>query len=233
MDHEDTGEPVRIMLVDDHASFRQALGFLFDREQEFAVVAQAGSLAEARRTLDGELAEGIDAAVVDLGLPDGDGADFIEDLRRRSPSAIVLVLSATLSPVSFARAVEAGASGVLDKLAGLEQIIAVVKRLGEGQALPPQREVVEMLRLYAQREDEGEDAPTDDAPADVAPLTSREREILQALADGLDSEGVTDRLRISSEEERDSVAGILDKLGARSRLQALAIAARCGMVEIA
>lgn len=219
--------PTRIMLVDDHASFRQALGFLFNRENEFEVVAQVGTLAEARRVLEEQDgSEGIDAAVVDLGLPDGNGAGFIENLRRRNSSATALVLSATLSPQNFARALEAGASGVLDKLAGLEEIIAAVKLHGAGVALPSQREVVDLLRLYAQRQDESEQAR-----ADMELFTSGEKEILQALAEGLGSGEIASRLRISTEEERGRVASILGKLGARSRFQVLAIAARRGIVE--
>ena len=68
---EDT---TRILLVEDHASFRQALAFMFNREEQFSVVGQAGSLAEAR-----EAASEADVAVVDLGLPDGDGIDLVEE----------------------------------------------------------------------------------------------------------------------------------------------------------
>ncbi len=227
MDHAAAGA-IRLMLVDDHASFRQALAFLFDRQPNLEVTAQVGTLAEAQEILDQQDgAGGIDVAVVDLGLPDGNGADFVASLRNRNPSATVLVLSATLSPENFARALEAGASEVLDKLSGLEEIIATTERHRAGAALPTQREVAEMLRLYVQREDESEEARTD-----VGSLDPREREILKALAKGLDSEEISRRLNISLEEEEDHVASILDKLGAHSRLHALAIAARRGLVEI-
>lgn len=136
-------------------------------------------------------------------------------------------MSATLSPENFARALEAGASGVLDKLSGLEEIIATTERHRAGAALPAQREVIEMLRPYVQREDESEDAQ-----ADVESLTLSEREILKALAESLDSEETSRKLDITLEEEEDHVASILDKLGAHSRLHAIAIAARYGMVEL-
>ena len=66
------GEKTRILLIEDHASFRQALAFMFEREEEFAVVGQAGTLAEAREFLNGS-ADATDVAVCDLALPDGDG----------------------------------------------------------------------------------------------------------------------------------------------------------------
>lgn len=84
MDH--AARAIRLVLVDDHASFRQALAFLFDRQPNFEVSVQVGTLAEAQEFLDHqENPGGIDAAVVDLGLPDGNGADFVASLRSRNP----------------------------------------------------------------------------------------------------------------------------------------------------
>jgi DNA-binding NarL/FixJ family response regulator len=218
----DPAKPLRVILVEDHTSFRQALALVLDREPEFTVVEQAGSLAEARRA-----AGGIDVAIVDLALPDGNGADLIEDLRRLDPGVTVLVLSATLDRTNFAAAVEAGADGVLDKLAGPGEIAETVRHLTAGQALPRQKEIVGMLRLYGQRR--GRDRGPQPAMEWLTPLKSK---VLLALARGLDSEEVAERLRISVQEERAHVASIIGKLGARSRSQALAIAARWGIVEI-
>lgn len=231
MEQAETGA-IRLILVDDHDSFRQALAFLFDRRPDFEVTAQVGTLAEAQRFLNQqESPKGIEAAVVDLGLPDGNGADFVASLRSRNPSATVLVLSATLSSKNFARALEAGASGVLDKLAGLEEIIAAVAHHRAGKALPSQREVIEMLRLYIQQRGESDNTRTD-MEAVMEPLTPREREILEALAAGASSKEIAENLHLTVKEEGEHVESILDKLGARSRLHALAIAACHSMVEV-
>jgi two-component system nitrate/nitrite response regulator NarL len=129
---EDPATPLRIMLVEDHVSFRQALAYMLDRDPGFEVVAQAGTLAEARRLLDeSETPEGIDAAVIDLALPDGNGVDLVGDLSSHNPEMKVIVLSATLSQANLAKAVEAGADGVLDKLAGLGEIIGALRRLAQ------------------------------------------------------------------------------------------------------
>jgi len=210
------------MLVEDHASFRQALAFVLGREPGFKVVAQAGSLAEARQVL-----EGVDVAVVDLALPDGNGADLIDDLHRYNPGVKVLVLSATLDQKNLASAVESGAAGVLDKLANLGEIVGAIRRLEAGQAMPEQQKVVRVLRLLSKRGDRDRETLTA-----VGELTSREQGVIRALAEGLDSEGVAEKLGITIEEERSSVTSIFGKLGARSRLQALAVAARHGIVEI-
>src|SRR5829696_6504440 len=122
----------RILLVEDHASFRQALAFMFEREQEFVVTGQAGSLAEARAFMR-KAPEEVDVAVVDLALPDGDGFELIEELASR-PDVMTLVLSASLEPARFARAVEAGASGVLHKSAAIGEVVEAVRRLKSGEA---------------------------------------------------------------------------------------------------
>ena len=80
----------RVLLVDDHATFREPLAFMFEREPEFEVTAEAGSLAEARRAL-----EGIDLAVVDLDLPDGNGTELVGELRAANPDGAVLILTAS------------------------------------------------------------------------------------------------------------------------------------------
>ena len=219
-------EKTRILLVEDHASFRQALAFMFEREPEFAVVGQAGTLAEARQFLNGSAGE-TDVAVCDLALPDGDGFDLIEELAAKGGEVITLVLSASLEPARFARAVEAGASGVLHKAAAIGDIVEAVKRLRDGEALLSPDEVIEMLRMVSrQRQEQLE------AQRAIDRLTRREREVLQALAEGLDSKDIAEKLHITVETERTHMVNILNKLGVHSRLQALVFAARNGLVEV-
>ena len=117
-------------MVEDHVSFRQALAFILEREQDLEVVAQAATLNEARLALGGrESTKRIEAAIIDLALPDGNGADLVGDLRRHNPGITVLVLSATLSHANRERAERAGADGVLDKLAGVGEIVGELRRL--------------------------------------------------------------------------------------------------------
>jgi two-component system nitrate/nitrite response regulator NarL len=118
---------VRDLLVEDQANFRRLMVALLARQPDLEVVAQAGSLTEARRNA-AEVS--FDVAVLDLGLPDGNGADLISDLRGSNPGAAVLILSASLDPASLERAAEAGADEIMDKLAPLEDILGTVRRLG-------------------------------------------------------------------------------------------------------
>ncbi len=215
----------RILLVEDHASFRQALAFMFEREEEFVVSGQAGSLAEARALLR-KLPDAVDVAVVDLALPDGDGYGLIEELSSRS-GMMTLVLSASLEPARFARAVEAGASGVLHKSAAIGEIVDAVRRLRAGEALLSPAEVVEMLRMVSRKRQEEYEARRA-----MERLTPREKQVLQALGEGLDSKDIAEKLNITVETERTHMVNILGKLDVHSRLQALVFAARHDLVEI-
>jgi len=216
---------VRILLVDDHATVRDALSSTFEGEG-FEVVGQAGSMAEARRLLE-EVEQPTDIALIDLGLPDGYGADLIKELRVAHPQALALVLSASLNRANIARAVEAGAAGVLSKTAHLDEVVDGVKRLRRGETLMPLEEVVELLRYSSSKREEEHEAHQA-----IEKLTPREMEVLQALAMGLDSEGIADKLNIALRTERNHMASILKKLEVHSQLQALVFASRHGVVEI-
>lgn len=115
----------RVMLVEDHASFRQAIAFVLEREPDFELAAQASTLEEARRLLAGK--ETADVVVVDLHLPDGDGNDLVREVREARPLASVLVLS--MSP---GEAGGAGADEVLGKDSLFEEIVGTIRRLGKG-----------------------------------------------------------------------------------------------------
>jgi DNA-binding NarL/FixJ family response regulator len=214
----------RILLVEDHASFRQTLAFVFDQQPEFEVVAQAGTLAEARWAMSGVEA---DLGVVDLSLPDGEGTELIEELREANPHFAALVLTASLDRTEYARAIEAGAASVLHKSSDVDDILDATRRLGDGEALISQAELVELLRLAGQnREEELE------ARASIEQITPREQEVLNFLAEGLSNKEIAARLHMSVDTERTHMMNILNKLGVHSRIQALLFAARHGLVEI-
>ena len=213
---------IRVLLVDDHTSFRQALAFMMDREPDFTVVAQAGSVAEGCCAL-----QGVDVAVVDLNLPDGNGVELVRELRAANPQSIVLILSAADDRLQLAQAVEAGASGVMHKSAGISEIISAVRRLSQGDQLLSPVEMIETLRLLGEQREQSREAQ-----AALARLTRRECQVLQALADGLNDKEIAERLQISSETARTHMVNILSKLGVGSRLQALVFAVRHRAVKI-
>ena len=116
---------IRVMIVEDHPDFRDLMEILLARQSDIKLVAQAGSLAEARNHA---VRLEFDVAVLDLGLPDGDGVDLIADLRRANPEVGVLVLSASLDIASMERAAEA--DEIMDKLAPLDEVLGTLRRLG-------------------------------------------------------------------------------------------------------
>jgi two-component system, NarL family, response regulator DevR len=120
---------VRVMLVDDHADFRRLVAAVVDREADLEVVAQAGSLEEARGRI---VSVGCDVAVLDMSLPDGVGSDLIAGLRETCPGSAVLILSASLDAATLAKVKEAGADEVLDKFGNPAEVVGAIRQLGAG-----------------------------------------------------------------------------------------------------
>jgi DNA-binding NarL/FixJ family response regulator len=118
---------IRVLLVDDNARYARVFAFALDLQPDIEVVGIAGTLAEARGML-----EGVDVAILDRMLPDGDGLELISELRERSPDAKVLVMSAFESLAHPQEALEAGADRVLVKIAPHNQVFATIRELGGG-----------------------------------------------------------------------------------------------------
>ena len=219
-------EEIRIMILDDHDTFRDPLAFMLQREPDLTVVARPRSLYEASEILeDAEFA--VDVALVDLNLPDGSGADLIKELRDSRPRATALVLSATADQRHLAMAIEAGAAGVMHKSAPMGELVEAVRRLATGDQLLSQEDVIEALRfLTRERESHREARVASDR------LTPREREVLQALAEGSSDREIARRLHVGEGTVHSHVTNILSKLEVSSRLQALVFAVRHGVVTI-
>ncbi len=219
-------EEIRIMVADDHDTFRDPLAFMLERESDLTVVARPRSLSEAREVLESmDLA--VDVAIVDLNLPDGSGTDLIKDLRASRPRAKALVLSAMSDKRPLAEAIEAGAAGVMHKSTPMSDLVEAVRRLAAGEQLLSQQEVIEALRfIVRERESHRE------AQALSEKLTPREREVLQALAEGLSDREIAQRLHVGVGTVHSHVANILSKLEVSSRLQALVFAVRHGLATI-
>ena len=217
--------PIRLLLVDAHAALREPLALFLEREPDLAVVGQAGSLAEARALL--AAGPAFDLAVVDLDLPDGPGTELLRDLRARAPEAPALVLTPSADRRAHARAMAAGAAHVLVTTVPAGRVVEAVRRLRAGETLLPAPELIELLRLGAELE--AEDRAARRA---FARLSRREREVLQALAEGLDDRAVAARLGIGDRTAGNTKMALFHKLGVNSRLEAVVLAARHGVVRL-
>lgn len=213
--------PLRLLLVQAHAAAREAMAAALEAEPDIAPVQQAGSCAEARA------APPVDVVVVELLLPDGGGAALVGELRRQHPGVKTLVLDVQGDRTAAATAVEHGTAAVLPAEAGLADLLGAIRRLHGGEPLMPLTEVVELLRVAAERrEREHEERWA------LERLTPREREVLQFMADGLDAHAAAARMCVSPRTHRNHIANILAKLDVHSQLQAVLLGLRYELVRL-
>jgi DNA-binding NarL/FixJ family response regulator len=120
---------IRVLLMDDDALYRRILTLLLETQPDIRVVAQAASLAQARQMLGG-----VDVAILDRVLPDGDGLELIGELREASPGVKVLAISAYEDLVNRREALEAGADRVLGKVGRPDEVFGAIRQLGGEQS---------------------------------------------------------------------------------------------------
>ena len=219
---ERTEPAIRVLLVDDHLSFRQPLAFMLLREPDITIIGQATTVAEARPLL----AE-TDIALIDLDLPDEEGVVLIRELLAVNPQAIALVLTGSRSHLAMARAVEAGAVGVMHKSRPVSEVVEAIHRLKAGESLLTVHESIEMLRFITRQRDQNRAVQVM-----IGRLTPREREVLQALAAGLSDREIAHQLLVSTETVRTHMVNLLHKLECDSRLKALVFALKHDLVTI-
>jgi len=214
--------PITVLIVEDHRLMVEGLSSLLSEVAELKVIGTAGTVreaVEAARLLEPQV------VLMDFRLPDGTGADAAERIRQEHPETAVLFLSADVSDDAMMRAVDAGACGYVSKAASAEELTNAIVRAGEGEFLLP---AATMSRLLArQRETRRTQAQHDRLQEE---LTVREREVLRMMAAGLDNYAIADKLGIGYGTVRSHVRGVLEKLGARSRLQAVALARESGLI---
>jgi two-component system response regulator DevR len=216
-------EPISVLIVEDHRLMVEGLAALLGEEAQLKVVGIAGTVQEA---VDAAKRLQPQVVLMDYRLPDGTGADATERIRMEQPDIAVLFLSADVSDEAMMLAVDAGACGYVSKAASGEELTDAILRAGEGEFLLP---AATMSRLLArQREARRAQAEKDKLVED---LTVREHEVLKMMAAGLDNYDIADRLGIGYGTVRSHVRGVLEKLGARSRLQAVAFARDSGLIS--
>lgn len=215
---EPNAKPIGVLIVDDHQMMAEGLGSALGSEEDIEVVGVAGSVAQALALATDQQP---DVVLMDFRLPDGDGAAATGEIRRAVPSTQVVMLTGFADDATLARAVDAGCSGFVHKSADLDTVIDAVRRAHAGEPVFSSEDLSKLVRHLR---------------GDVAPvggdLTGRELEVLQLLAEGVTTEVLAERLYISKHTARSHVRNILAKLGAHSKLEAVAIAARAGIVTL-
>ena len=205
-------EPIKILIVDDHALLRRGLATLLGFDKSLFVAGDAKNGTEAVKAA---LELKPDVVVMDLSMPVMDGVEATRRIREALPSTRVLILTTYSTSVDVARAMKAGASGAFVKDADDDRLIEAIHKVAAGEtAFSP--EIESML--------ESEPHP----PA----LTERQQNILEATSRGLSSEQIAAKLDISTYAVNQHIDAIRRKLGAQSRTEAVAIAIKKHLLKI-
>ena len=214
-------DPIRVLLVEDHASLRQALAAVLLHTPDMALAAE-----HDRADLDAVVAaERSDVAVVDLDLPGGDGIDVVSALRREPDPPACVVLTGLTDDRELGRAIEAGAAAVLHKSTPIPELLDAVRTVARGGTVLPSEETSRRLRALARdRERRWEGRLL------AEQLTDREVEMLEHLVYGLSNNDIASRLKISPETVQTHIRNLMRKMGAGSRLEAVSLALQYELV---
>lgn len=202
-------QPIRVMIVDDHAVVRSGLAAFLMAFDDLELVAEAADGREALRICEKTRP---DVVLMDLVMPEMDGATATEAIRQACPEIQVIALTSFQEDDLVHRAIQAGAIGYLLKNVGAEELAAAIRRARAGHpTLSPEATRV-LLRT----------ARSDPAPGHD--LTGREREVLALMVKGLNNSEIAQRLIVSRSTVKFHVSSILSKLGVATRTEAVALA---------
>jgi DNA-binding NarL/FixJ family response regulator len=212
----------RVLVADAHSLFREAVCAALRNEPDMVVVAQAGdgleAISEVRRTTP-------DVVVLDVDLPNCDGVRATRTIKEQIPTCRILLLAAEEDHGILAEGVRSGANGYLVKTSSLEDLIAAIRSVHNGETLIPAHMLGQLLEgLVVRRRSQ------DLAIRRLSRLTTREREVLSLLARGGDNDSIAQALVISPQTARTHIQNVLVKLGVHSRLEAAALAIQDGLV---
>jgi two-component system, NarL family, nitrate/nitrite response regulator NarL len=217
--------PITVLLVEDHLLVAEGLAALLNATGDVRVTGSAATAVEAIRLA---LDQPPDVVVMDAHLPDGSGAEIAGRIREGRPHLPIVFLSADESETAMIAAVRAGACAYLPKSRAIADVVEAVRRAAEGEMLIPAGQLARLLaRSHEMARDDNERRRLLDS------LTPREKEVLALMAEGLDNRAVAAELGIGFTTVRGHVQNILEKLGAHSKLEALACAARFGLLDAA
>lgn len=205
---------IEVLLVDDHELIRQGLRRSFEREGDFEVVGEAGSVAEAQRLIGTTRPR---VVVIDVRLPDGSGLKLAAAARLANPDLGIVILTMYAGDDQLFAALEAGASAFVPKNAPAEEVVAAARHAA---ATPRSFTSAELAEAMKRRM-----SPT--GPQ----LSPREREVLQLLADGMGVAQISRHLFISDSTTKTHISKLYEKLGAGNRAQALMTALRLGLLR--
>ena len=213
--------PVRILIADDHALVRRGVRLILDAEPDLTVVAEAGDGAEAvdlARTTD------VDLAVLDVAMPRMTGLQAAREIHRRAPDVRTLMLSMYDNEQYFFEALKAGASGYVLKSAADRDLVEACRAAMRGEPFLYAGVMSTLVKDVLRRLRSGERLPE-------TPLTAREDEVVNLIAEGHSTKEIAAALHISPKTVERHRSNVLAKLGMRDRTELTRYAIRAGLVE--
>ncbi|MBT2513095.1 response regulator transcription factor [Arthrobacter sp. ISL-30] len=215
------GEPIRILLADDHALVRRGLRLILDAEPDLTVVAEAANGTEA---VAAATAGGVDLAVLDIAMPQMTGIQAARQISRSAPDVRILILSMYDNEQYFFESLRAGASGYVLKSVADRDLIEACRAAMRGESFLYPGAVTALIRDYLERDRRGDRMPD-------SLLTPREEEITKLIAEGNSTKEIAEILMISMKTVDRHRANVLQKLGLRDRLDLTRFAIRTGLIE--
>ena len=210
-------ERIRVLVCDDHRVVAEGLAMLLEAQPDIEVVGVTGTVAGVC-----ELAASLrpDVVLMDYALPDGDGVAATAAIKAARPEVKVVMLTSFVDVDVLVAAIDAGCAGFVTKHKAADELTTAVRLAAAGEALVSPDMMARLLpRLRPSYHGVGSD------------LTPREREVLGLLAQGQSKEAIAQRLFLSANTVRNHIQNILGKLGAHSRLEAVATATREGLIR--
>ncbi len=208
----ESGRSARILIVDDHALFRESVARFLNGEQGLEVVAGCGTIEDAREILE---RDAVDLVLLDFDLGQRDGLDFMrvaEDLRFKGK---VLLVTAGLNNADAAKLVRRGIAGIFPKHQPPELLSEAIRDVLTGKAWFDQGQLRRIVGAAPQEEDD---------LARTSNLTERERQVLSFVFKGLANKEIADQLQVSESSVKGSLQQLFRKTGARTRGQLVRIA---------
>jgi DNA-binding NarL/FixJ family response regulator len=218
-------DPIRVLIVDDHALFRRGLQMVLAQEDDIEVVGEAADGAEAI-TMAVEAAP--DIVLMDVRMPRRGGIDATSTIKQSVPSAKIVMLTISDEEADLYDAIKAGAMGYLLKEISIDEVATAIRAVHGGQSLISPSMASKLLTEFASMIKKTDDRPQIPTPK----LTEREMEVLRLVAKGMANRDIAKHLYISENTVKNHIRNILEKLQLHSRMEAVVYAVREKLLEI-
>jgi two-component system NarL family response regulator len=219
-------DPIRALIVDDHALFRRGLEMVLAAEDDIELVGEASDGTEAVQ----KAAESLpDVVLMDIRMPKSSGIEACRAMKEAAPSSKIVILTISDEEEDLFEAIRAGASGYLLKDIPLDEVAEVVRAVYGGQSLINPSMAGKLLTEFATLAKRDDEERAQQVPAPK--LTDREMQVLKLVARGMNNRDIAKELFISENTVKNHVRNILEKLQIHSRMEAVMIAVREKLIE--